>query len=702
MRALPATALLGCLLGAVAWAPTLSAQPDPAEGTAPASSLIVDSSENSASCIPVDFLTSVPNFSRSTLPAPGLSTTASESLFSWPLGNALHDGLVLVNYVDDDPQPGSIRDYMGNRRSYDGHNGTDIVLLNFRQMDRGMPVLAAADGVVVAMIDGFADRNITNSSLYGNFVYLDHGNGLRSLYYHLRKWSTAVRLGEKVRRGQLLGLAGSSGSSTDAHLHFEINVSSGGVRDPWSGSFNTVPSLWREQEPYVGTVPARFYDMGIFGWGALNGNIGGLTLRALKERLRQPVVFGAAEGLLGVWVQPQGGGAIGATYRIEIRKPDQTPKFSVAAVSLSSGFLYGWQAWYWYLGSIPDSDLGTWHATVLIGGNVVKSLDFAVGRQTLYAPQFAPVAGKSFRLEGVTFQDQLRVDALSGPVNYSLLNAPPNVSLAEGGVVTITTPARPRNRSTTFQAVATNDAGLADTMWYHLVDLRAPAFVAEARAFLKDGHRTIPALVPETPASAHGAPVCVRIEPVDGSYSNEDVDLSSIRMISQGTGVTDAIAPLTVKEAAVEDTDGNGVAELSPCFALADLARLFGDVVGRRSVPVSIEADLVSGGRLRAELELTIVGGGPSLAARVEPNPSSRQSRLTFETRRAGPIKAMLFDMQGRLMSRLADDRFAPAGRHELRMDGQGAGGFSPPSGLYFYRVETAEGVASGRFVWIK
>jgi urea transporter/murein DD-endopeptidase MepM/ murein hydrolase activator NlpD len=91
-----------------------------------------------------------------------------------------------------------------------------------------LPVVAPADGSVVAAVDHLPDCPIGQPDLkdnWGNHVVLYHAPGVYSLVCHLAPGSAAVRPGQPVRRGDRLGLCGASGRAPMPHLHFQLQAS---------------------------------------------------------------------------------------------------------------------------------------------------------------------------------------------------------------------------------------------------------------------------------------------------------------------------------------------------------------------------------------------------------------------------------------------------------------------------------------------
>lgn len=98
----------------------------------------------------------------------------------------------------------------GHRR----HNGVDLATAH------GTPVYATADGLV-----GKAQY----WGSYGNYVQIEHGGELQTRYAHLSSYT--VRMGDMVKKGDLVGYVGSTGRSTGPHLHYEVRIAGQAV-DP--------------------------------------------------------------------------------------------------------------------------------------------------------------------------------------------------------------------------------------------------------------------------------------------------------------------------------------------------------------------------------------------------------------------------------------------------------------------------------------
>jgi len=99
----------------------------------------------------------------------------------------------------------------------------------------GNDALAVANGTVVEVKDSIPENvpginsravPITLETVGGNHVIIDIGGGNYAFYAHLKPGSLKVKLGDKVKRGQVVGLVGNSGNSTEPHLHFHISDAS--------------------------------------------------------------------------------------------------------------------------------------------------------------------------------------------------------------------------------------------------------------------------------------------------------------------------------------------------------------------------------------------------------------------------------------------------------------------------------------------
>ena len=110
------------------------------------------------------------------------------------------------------------------------HYGLDF------SVKKGTPIYATADGKVVIIKSSFGGL--------GKHIYLDHGNGYRTVYAHLNKFN--VKKGQKVKRGELIAYSGNTGRSTSPHLHYEVHKN-GEKINPINFFFNDLtPSQYEE------------------------------------------------------------------------------------------------------------------------------------------------------------------------------------------------------------------------------------------------------------------------------------------------------------------------------------------------------------------------------------------------------------------------------------------------------------------------
>jgi murein DD-endopeptidase MepM/ murein hydrolase activator NlpD len=114
------------------------------------------------------------------------------------------------------PSDAEISDVFGAQRVFNGKSQSLHLGLDFR-VPSGTPVAAMNDGTVLLARPLYFE---------GNFVVIDHGQGLLTLYLHLSEFK--VKEGDVVKRGQIIGLSGGTGRATGPHLHAAVR---------WQGTY---------------------------------------------------------------------------------------------------------------------------------------------------------------------------------------------------------------------------------------------------------------------------------------------------------------------------------------------------------------------------------------------------------------------------------------------------------------------------------
>ncbi len=192
------------------------------------------------------------------LSAIGSPAAADAPQLSLPIDCKVGISCFIQHYVDVDPGSG-IKDYKCGAAAYNKHSGTDFRVRTLEDVKRGVRVLAAAPGTVSIVRDQLTDRIVRTAKdgiavqnvFCGNAVVLDHGDGWETRYCHMQKGSIQVRKGQKVKRGQPLGLVGFSGFAQFPHVHLGV-TKDGKKVDPFTGTespegceANEAKGLWR-------------------------------------------------------------------------------------------------------------------------------------------------------------------------------------------------------------------------------------------------------------------------------------------------------------------------------------------------------------------------------------------------------------------------------------------------------------------------
>ncbi|WP_085904781.1 M23 family metallopeptidase [Kiloniella majae] len=160
--------------------------------------------------------------------------------FISPVNCSVPSECTIQNYVDARPGTGH-RDYTCGTLSYERHKGTDFRVLSYDLYLKGVPVLAAADGIVLRKRNNADEgdyilkgNEAVKQREIGNGVIIEHTNGWETTYAHLKKGSVTVSPGDRVNAGDVIGIIGLSGKTEFPHLHFQVTHNQE-LRDPFTG-----------------------------------------------------------------------------------------------------------------------------------------------------------------------------------------------------------------------------------------------------------------------------------------------------------------------------------------------------------------------------------------------------------------------------------------------------------------------------------
>lgn len=344
---------------------------------------------------------------------------------SWPLSAA--NGLTdygyhgISGFVDHDLRYGYLLDYTCYSRTYDlvgyNHKGTDFFTWPFawNKMDNDeVVVIAAAPGTIVGKQDGHFDRSCAISGGNWNAVYVRHNDGSIAWYGHLKSGSlTSKNIGDSVVTGDILGVVGSSGSSTGPHLHLELYDNGGNLVDPYNGRCNQSSSWWQTQPPY--------YD------SAVNKVMTGSA----------PVDWTSCPNptITNEQTEFAGGDAVYFTTFYRDQQSGQTSQYTIYqpddsiyqrwehAINAS----YYASSWWWWGYTLPaDAMPGSWRFEVVFNGQPYETIFTVAPYINVTAP-----AGAAFWQPGtamtITWQDNLpgdvRIDLLQNGLLSSTISA---------------------------------------------------------------------------------------------------------------------------------------------------------------------------------------------------------------------------------------------------------------------------------------
>ena len=220
--------------------------------------------------------------------------------FALPIDCTLWTNCWIAHYPDAGPESENL-DYGCNHLTYDGHSGTDFAIRDLEVMRHGVRVVSAAAGEVLRVRDGVGDGGLADATQgrgCGNGVVISHGDGWETQYCHLRDGSVAVRPGDRVNRGDRLGLVGMSGNTEFPHVELSIRRNAATLdpftgRELFSGCGKAGRSLWHEDA----RPPYRAFQVVVVGFAT-----GRVDMESLQRNAASPTVLSTDAPALVLWV----------------------------------------------------------------------------------------------------------------------------------------------------------------------------------------------------------------------------------------------------------------------------------------------------------------------------------------------------------------------------------------------------------------
>jgi murein DD-endopeptidase MepM/ murein hydrolase activator NlpD len=344
-----------------------------------------------------------------------------------PMGGLQNRDMWISNYRDLVPGGGK-GDFACGARTYNGHSGLDSVLRSFAEQDIGVPVYAVLDGVVEEATDADDDRNTVKLQAPGaNYIKIDHGNGVRVWYWHIRKGSSTVAAGHAVTAGQKIAEVGSSGTSTWPHLHMRV-IHNGVTIDPFEGPCNVGTSWWRDQP--IKNVPPVLID-----FAATDLSPAGICPPDPWPRSKAISQMNAGVFL---WVNIRHVQA-NSDIRFDFRQPDNVVAFTSGVLPFTETNWKNCQREWWGF-DFPQlhATAGQWSVDIYLNGDLIKNVPMEVVPTSSLAVNDPPEAvGLSFwpacpqpsdviqcRIATDLVLDDLDFDVLSYTYEWKLNNVP--------------------------------------------------------------------------------------------------------------------------------------------------------------------------------------------------------------------------------------------------------------------------------------